>query len=132
MTMTESEVPVSTNTRRILVVEDDRAAARALGRILSDAGYNPIVCHGGIEALASARAEPPAAAMIDVHLPDLNGLILAQQIRQIVGKQIPLIMVSGDTSMETLNSLHHVGATYFLSKPLNRKGLIEWMKEWIP
>ena len=130
--MTDSEVVVRTETRRILVVEDDRAAARALGSILKEAGYHPIVCHGGVEALASARAEAPDAAMIDVHLPDLNGLILAQQIRQIVGKEIPLIIVSGDTSMETLNSLRHVGATYFLSKPLNRKGLIEWMKQMIP
>ena len=62
MTMTESEVPVRTGTRKILVVDDDRSAARALGRILTDAGYEPTVCHGGIEALASARAEPPDAA----------------------------------------------------------------------
>lgn len=130
--MADSGVSIQTKTRRILVVEDDHIAARALGIILKDAGYEPTVCHAGNEALASARAEHPAAAMIDVHLPDLSGLILAQQIRQIVGKDIPLIMVSGDTSMETLNSLSHVGATYFLSKPLNRKSLIEWMKAQVP
>ena len=118
--------------RKILIVEDDVTAARAIRRILEDAGYEPTICHGGIDALAAARRDAPAAAMIDVHLPDLSGLILAQQIRQIVGKQIPIIMVSGDTSMETLNSLSHVGATYFFSKPLNRNTLVERMREWVP
>jgi PleD family two-component response regulator len=121
-----------TATKKILIVEDDVTAARALRRILTDAGYEPMIYHAGTEALAAAKREHPAAAMIDVHLPDLNGLILAQQIRQIVGDDIPIIMVSGDTSMETLNSLSHVGATYFFSKPLNRNMLVERMKEWVP
>jgi DNA-binding response OmpR family regulator len=130
--MTDSEAPTVAKARKILVVEDDVTTARALRIILKDAGYEPTICHAGNEALEHARSNQPAAAMIDVHLPDLSGLILAQQIRQLVGKQIPIIMVSGDTSMETLNSLQHVGATYFLSKPLNRKSLIELMKEQIP
>lgn len=100
MTMTDSDVSTTTTARKILVVEDDVTTARALRIILKDAGYEPTICHVGTEALASARRDQPAAAMIDVHLPDLSGLILAQQIRQIVGKDIPIIMVSGDTSME--------------------------------
>lgn len=125
--------PIESETiKKILIVEDDVTAARALRRILTDAGYEPLICHGGVDALAAAKREMPAAAMIDVHLPDLNGLILAQQIRQIVGNDIPIIMVSGDTSMETLNSLPHVGATYFFSKPLNRNTLVERMREWVP
>lgn len=132
VSMTDSEAVTTAKARKILVVDDDVTTARALRVILKDAGYEPTICHAGNEALQRARADHPHAAMIDVHLPDLSGLILAQQIRQIVGKDIPIIMVSGDTSMETLNSLQHVGATYFLSKPLNRKSLVEWMKEWIP
>ena len=137
MTMTDVDRSIPTGndgqtTRKILVVEDDVNAAKALRRILSDAGYEPTICHGGAEALVAAKRNKPAAAMIDVHLPDLSGLILAQQIRQIVGEQIPIIMVSGDTSMETLNSLSHVGATYFFSKPLNRAALVERMREWVP
>ncbi|MBC8107228.1 MAG: response regulator [Anaerolineae bacterium] len=132
MSITDSEAVTTAKAKKVLVVEDDVTAARALRIILKDAGYEPTICHSGNEALERARGDHPAAAMIDVHLPDLSGLILAQQIRQIVGKDIPIIMVSGDTSMETLNSLQHVGATYFLSKPLNRKSLIELMKEQIP
>jgi DNA-binding response OmpR family regulator len=130
--MTDSEAPTTAKARKILVVEDDATTARALRIILRDAGYEPTICQFGIEALERVREANHAAAMIDVHLPDLSGLILAQQIRQIVGKEVPIIMVSGDTSMETLNSLQHVGATYFFSKPLNRNTLVERMREWVP
>src|SRR4051812_7527820 len=100
--------------------------------VLADAGYDPVVCHMGNDALACAQRDKPAAAVIDVHLPDLSGLILTQKLRQILGSDTPIIMVSGDTSMETLNSLPHVGATYFFSKPMNVESLIERLRQCVP
>jgi DNA-binding response OmpR family regulator len=115
--------------RRILVVDDDVATAKAMHTILEDAGYEALLCHMGNDALKAARTSQPAAALIDVHLPDVNGLILAQQMRNILGPEKPIIMVSGDTSMETLNSLSHVGATYFFSKPMNAGSLLERLRQ---
>jgi len=129
-TDTESGVPRA--AKKILIVDDDVVTARALQVILRDAGYDAHSCHGGTAALHAARKDPPHAALIDIHLPDLNGLILAQQLRQLLGPDTPIIICSGDTSMETLNSLPHVGATFFFSKPLNRNALVERMKEWVP
>ena len=43
--------------------------------------------------------------MVDIHLPDLSGLVVTQKLRQQLGAAIPIIILSGDTSMETLNSL---------------------------
>ena len=85
----------------------------------------------GSAALEAAEREKPAAVLLDIHLPDLSGLILAQKLRSIMGPDRPIIMVSGDTSMETLNSLSHVGATYFFSKPMNVGSLLERLKEWL-
>ncbi len=67
----------------------------------------------------------PAAAVVDIHLPDLNGLLLSQKLRTAFGPTPPIIVLSGDTSTETIRSLAHVGATYFFSKPVNGKHLIE-------
>ena len=114
---------------RILVVDDDVSTAKAMHVILADAGYEPLLCHMGNDALQCARVSNPSAALIDVHLPDLSGLILAQKLRAILGPTTPIIMVSGDTSMETLNSLSHVGATYFFSKPMNAGSLLERLRE---
>ena len=64
-------------------------------------------------------------AVVDIHLPDMNGLVVSQKFRERLGPHAPIIVLSGDTSMETLNSLPHVGATYFFSKPVNSGQLLE-------
>jgi DNA-binding response OmpR family regulator len=112
---------------RILVVEDDPSTARSLASILDRAGYQTAVCHNGSAALHTARELRPSAAMVDIHLPDLSGLILTQKLREQLGPDVPIIVVSGDTSMETLNSLSHVGATYFLSKPIPANILLQML-----
>lgn len=125
----ESSNATNAQSRRILIVDDDVPTAKAMRAILANAGYDPMLCHMGNDALEVAREGSPVAALIDVHLPDLSGLILAQKIRSILGPQRPIIMVSGDTSMETLNSLAHVGATYFFSKPMNAGTLLERLRQ---
>jgi DNA-binding response OmpR family regulator len=77
------------------------------------------------------RANGCAAALVDIHLPDLSGLVVAQKLREMLGPDAPIVVVSGDTSMEVINALPHVGATYFFSKPLNVAYLLERMKEWV-
>jgi CheY-like chemotaxis protein len=125
-------VTVDGVTPVILVIEDHETTARMLASILRSAGYNTVVAHSATEGLAKAVSAKPAVAVIDIHLPDLNGLILASQLRQLLGPDVPLLVCSGDTSLETLRSLTHVGATYFLSKPTNSSRLLEVIRTWIP
>src|SRR5439155_1597812 len=73
-------------------------------------------------------APAPCAAVIDIHLPDISGLIVAQKLRSRFGATIPIIVVSGDTSMETIKALSHIGATYFFSKPISAAALVEQLK----
>ena len=116
---------------RVLIVEDDPGTAHSLASILNRAGYQTTVCYNGTQALRSAGDVSPAAAMVDIHLPDLNGLVITQKLRAQLGPRVPIIIVSGDTSMETLNSLSHVGATYFLSKPTNASVLLQMLGDCI-
>ena len=67
--------------------------------------------------------------MVDLHLPDLSGLVVTQKLREKLGAETPIIILSGDTSMEMLNALRHVGATYFFSKPVNSTQLIDRLKQ---
>jgi CheY-like chemotaxis protein len=90
------------------------------------------MAHRGQEALELATELRPAGAVLDIHLPDLNGLVLAMKLRNELGADIPIIVLSGDTSMETIKSLTHVGATYFLSKPVSGSKVVEVVREWIP
>lgn len=113
-----------------MVVEDNETVARSLARVLEMAGFVAEVFHRGAKALDHVAAGVlPAAAVVDIHLPDISGLVLSRQLRENFGPGIPIIVLSGDTSMETLNSLSHVGATWFLSKPVNPQLLIDQLKE---
>lgn len=116
----------------ILVVEDHVPTARALQVYLETAGYRAHVTHSGNDAITLAGKLRPSGAVIDIHLPDLNGLVLAMKLRERLGEDVPLFVFSGDSSMETLKSLHHVGATYFLKKPINSDRLLEVVRQWIP
>ena len=102
-----------------------------MSALLRNAGFEAIGCESGQDALDRTSDFTPAAAVVDIHLPDINGLILAQKLRDRFGTATPIIVVSGDTSMETLKSLPHVGATYFFSKPVNSGMLIERIRELI-
>ncbi len=112
----------------ILIVEDNKTVANSLAERVRRAGFSTATFNSGNEALSYCDDHAVAAAIVDIHLPDLSGLILSQGLRQRMGPQKPIIVVSGDTSMETLNSLKHVGATYFFSKPVKSSQLLDRLK----
>ena len=121
---------------RVLIIDDSEPTARALAALLRRAHYDTTVALRGADGIERARAEAGrgegfAAAVVDIHLPDLSGLVVSQKLRALLGPETPIIVLSGDTSMPTLNSLPHVGATYFFSKPVNANLLLERMKEWV-
>ena len=118
-------------TRSILIVDDNDLVTRALRAVFANAGFNVATFNTGLAALRHATEERPDAAIIDIHLPDISGLVLTQRLRDLLGAQTPLVILSGDTSMETINSLPHVGATYFFPKPVQGAQLIAKLNEWI-
>jgi CheY-like chemotaxis protein len=120
--------------RGILVVDDNPAMTRGLSLLLRQAGYSPIVFNGALPALeylSSCNCNKPAAAVIDIHLPDLSGLVLSQRVRELLGPAAPIIALSGDGSMEILNSLSLVGATYFFRKPVQAAQLLQRLRELV-
>ncbi len=130
-----SSVDAEASTQRasaehdVLIVDDDQRTARALAKLLNDAGFQTTVLHSGKEAIRHVKHKHVSAAIVDVHLPDLNGLILSKSLREHLGMAAPIFVVSGDTSMETINSLPHVGATHFFAKPMSPSYVIERLKD---
>jgi DNA-binding response OmpR family regulator len=124
-------VPTAPPPGGVLVVEDNFGVANALAAVIRKAGFDATACHCGSEAMEFLRVAQPQAAVLDIHLPDINGLVLAHKLRDRLGSDIPIIIVSGDTSMETIKSLSHVGATYFFSKPVNPNVLVARLKELV-
>ena len=116
---------------RVLVVDDNEPTARALSALLATARLKSAVFYRGHEALEYAGQNPCLAAIVDIHLPDINGILLAQQLRGRFGPNTPIVVISGDTSMPTLSAVSEIGATHFFSKPVNAGHLLERLREWI-
>lgn len=122
----------SADSPTIMVVDDHAPTAKSLCSFLRSAGYETAMAHRGHDALELSRRVRPDGAVVDIHLPDLNGLVLVVKLREELGPDVPLIVLSGDTSMETIKSLSHVGATYFLSKPVSGSKLVDVVRSWLP
>jgi CheY-like chemotaxis protein len=114
----------------VLVVDDNEMIAHALARLLRSEGWRVKICYSGLDALKQVECEMLAAAVIDIHLPDISGLVLSAKLRERHGPKLPIIVLSGDTSMENLRSLPHVGANYFISKPINSEHLVETLRDF--
>ncbi|HEX4054176.1 MAG TPA: response regulator [Tepidisphaeraceae bacterium] len=115
---------------RVLVVDDNQFVTQSLFSLLRSEGFDPIVFQSAQPALEFIRGNCPDIALIDLHLPDLSGLELSRELRQTHGDGLPIIIFSGDSSLETLKALSGVGATFFMAKPVNAPHLMECIKQW--
>lgn len=118
--------------REILIVDDSEPTARAMAELLLREGYEAAAFTRGSDALAYLNVGSPSAAVIDIHLPDVSGLAISQHIRDKFGPDLPIIIISGDSSIQNLNSLSVVGATHFYSKPIRAAELIQRIRELVP
>src|SRR4051812_7532956 len=81
---------------RVLIADDNEDAALSLSLLLESAGYDIRVAHDGASALNAAAEFKPAAAILDIGMPHLTGLQVAEQIRSAPwGRKMTLIAVTG-------------------------------------
>jgi two-component system KDP operon response regulator KdpE len=111
-----------TGERRVLVVDDERQILRALRVILRDAGYEVATAASVQEALDALALRPPDAAIVDLLLPDGNGVDLCRSIRE--WSTMPVIVLSavGD-EREKIRALE-AGADDYVTKPFGPGELI--------
>ncbi len=80
---------------RILVVEDDLDHLAALGEGLAGLGVEVALTSSGREAIERAQTFKPDAALVDVGLPDINGITLANVLRGLAGREIRIVAFTG-------------------------------------
>jgi DNA-binding NarL/FixJ family response regulator len=104
----------------IFVVDDDDGFRSYVVELLENAGYRTDEFASGSLVLAAATAEQPAAVVLDVQLPDLNGYELLRELRDRYGDTIQIIFISGER-MEPLDRTAGLllGADDYLVKPVD-------------
>jgi DNA-binding response OmpR family regulator len=113
----------------VLIVDDSADALQLLELMLKTERFAVVLADGGIAAVEAARTHPIEAILLDVMMPDMNGLeVCAELKRSPATASIPVILVTARDDMETRAKGMEVGVADYMTKPLNRAELIRRLK----
>jgi DNA-binding response OmpR family regulator len=117
---------MSGSTQSVLVVEDEASIASFVSLYLKNAGYEVRTAANGAEALASVQKEQPSLIVLDLMLPDIDGIEICRRIRQ--KSEIPILMLTArDEDVDKIIGLE-VGADDYMTKPFNPRELVARVK----
>jgi DNA-binding NtrC family response regulator len=100
----------------ILVVDDDPVVRASCRKILEDEGHRVRLCASAPEALAELAREACQLLLVDVIMPERDGLYLIGHVRRDL-PALPILVMSGYPTPETIASGRQMGATHFIAKP---------------
>jgi two-component system, OmpR family, response regulator MprA len=103
---------------RLLVVDDDRALRDVLRRALTLAGYDVRLAESGAAALAEVAGSAPDAVVLDVGLPDIDGLEVCRLLRR-EGNRVPVLMLTARAAVSDRIDGLDAGADDYLVKPFD-------------
>ena len=115
--------PASTNAPVVFVVDDDVSVRESLELLLRFAGWRCETFASATAFLARPRATVPSCLVLDVHLPDLNGLDLQQRVAA-DRLDMPIIFITGYGDVPMTVKAMKAGAAEFLTKPLSDDALL--------
>jgi len=109
---------------RILVVGDTDLILKMVGAILLKDGYEVVIARNGHEALEVIKATPPALAILDVMMPDMDGYTLCEHLRKTPSTaKIPIIILTALSDVDNKIKAFDSGADDFLAKPFEPQEL---------
>ena len=103
---------------RVLVVDDEPDSVELLQEFLTGKGYEIVTASNGEEALRKVKEERPHLVLLDVRMPDMNGLDVLRKIREF-DQEVGVIMVTAVNEEDTGRQALKLGAFDYIVKPLN-------------
>jgi CheY-like chemotaxis protein len=112
--------------RKVLVVDDNFAAARSLEQLLTLQGHDVSICTSGVEAVLAARLDPPDVIFMDVGMPGMDGLAAARMIRAQAGNTpIRIVALTGWGQESDRERSRNAGMDDHVVKPVSPETLRE-------
>lgn len=113
---------------RILVIDDSEFVRQFLADCLGDAGHEVELAEDGRAGLAAFRAKAPDCILLDVLMPDIDGIEVLRQIRA-ESESIPVMLMTGDDPGWARRTCEEYGANGFLSKAFYADKVVESVEE---
>lgn len=114
----------------VYVVDDDISVREALEALIRESGWQPWVFASAQEFLSHPRTATPSCLVLDVSLPDLNGLELQQQLAA-TRNDMPIIFITGYGDVPMTVRAMKAGAIEFLTKPFGDEALLTTIRDAI-
>ena len=121
----DAPLDVAEQSRTILIVDDDADQAFCLARRLESQGFLTVTAHRGLLGLGLAQADRPDLILLDVRLPDIDGLEVCRGLADSpVTCHIPVIIVSGMERNDIVRRARAAGCAFFIRKPYDPNALL--------
>ncbi|HMN22638.1 MAG TPA: response regulator [Ottowia sp.] len=115
----------------ILVVDDELGIRELLSEILNDEGHTVELAENAAEARAARQRACPDLVMLDIWMPDTDGVTLLKEWRATGQLTMPVVMMSGHATIETAVEATRIGAHAFLEKPITMQKLLKAVEQAI-
>ena len=119
---------------KILVAEDNVVNQNVITAFLKIAGLTAELASNGVEAVAAARAQQFDLILMDIQMPELDGLAATRQILDLSGhyKNIPIIALTANVAKADQVHYRDSGLTDFIAKPINPADLFDVLEKYVP
>jgi chemotaxis protein histidine kinase CheA/ActR/RegA family two-component response regulator len=117
---------------QILVVDDSITVRRASQRLLERHGYAVVLARDGLDALEQLRINTPAAVLLDIEMPRMDGFELLTALRDDQRwRALPVAMITSRTAERHREHAMKLGATAYLGKPFVEEELLGLLTQWL-
>lgn len=114
---------------KILIADDDIEMLNLLYEILSSVNYKVVKAEDGVKALEEARKELPSLIMLDIHMPNKNGIQTLKEIKSDpLLKNIPVIMLTVEGSPSDIQHCMIYGANTYITKPAKKDDILKTVR----
>ena len=113
----------------ILVVDDELGIRDLLSEILNDEGHNVEVAENAAQARAARLRDRPDLVLLDIWMPDTDGVTLLKEWSSTGALTMPVIMMSGHATIDTAVEATKIGALAFLEKPITMQKLLNAVEQ---
>lgn len=132
----KSDDKIEVEGLEVLVVDDDKIACQSTSSCLREIGINSECVYSGSEAIEKVRQHHLAekeyfAVIIDLKMPQMNGIETTRQIRRFVGADVPIIILSAYDLEEYEAEAKEVKANGFITKPLYKSKLLQVLRSFL-